>query len=101
MSLVDGYSLSVTCKAAHQTIGGSTDLWKTGKACVDKSEEGQGICKNDKGYAKKQKDVTAFFQQGIQNGNDYYIWVNCSQDKYFPVTSDISCHVSGSIGPGK
>lgn len=102
MSLVDGYSLSVKCDVpGHHSIGGNTNLWKTGKPCVDKSEEGQGICKNDKGYAPHESDVTPFFQAGINNGNDYCIWVNCKQDYYFPVSADINCHVSGSHGPKK
>lgn len=100
MSLGDGYSLSVKCDVpGHHSIGGNTNLWKTGKPCVDKSQEGRGICKNDKGYAPNQSDVTPFFQAGINNGNDYCIWVNCKQDYYFPVSADINCHVSGSHGP--
>ena len=95
MSLVDGYSLSVTCTAGSQTIGGATDLWKTGKACVDSSETGQGICKNDQGYAPAPGDVTPFFQQGTTGGNNYCIWKNCGQDYFFPVSTAISCHVSG------
>lgn len=95
MSLVDGYSLSVTCKAGGKTIGGGLDLWKTGAKCVDTSLENQGMCKNDKGYAPNQGDVTQFFQKAIQNGNQYCIWVNCKQDYYFPVTADVTCHVNG------
>jgi hypothetical protein len=95
-SLVDGYSLSVTCKAGGKKIGGGVDLWKTGHNCADTSEKHSGICKNDKGYAKHQSDVTPFFQSGIEHGNNYCIWVNCSQDYYFPITADISCHVSGT-----
>ncbi|KAL9130895.1 MAG: hypothetical protein Q9217_001045 [Psora testacea] len=99
ISLVDGYSLSVQCDIPnYHTIGGSTDLWKTGQPCIDKNEIGRGICKNDQGYAANEMDVTPFFQAGINNGNFYCIWVNCAQDYYFPVNADIHCHVSGSIG---
>lgn len=96
MSLVDGYSLSVTCKASGQTIGGAIDLWTGSNACPDTSNETNGICKNDHSYDAAQSDVAAFFQPAITGGNQYCIWVNCSQDYYFPVTSSMSCHVSGT-----
>ena len=95
VSLVDGYSLSVKCTAGSKTIGGSTNLWKTGKKCVDTSLKSRGICKNDKGYAASQSDVTAFFQAGLKNGNNFCIWKNCKVPAW-PVTADVSCHVSGS-----
>ena len=95
VSLVDGYSLSVKCTSGSTTFGGSTNLWKTGKTCYDTSLQGQGICKNDKGYAASQSEVTAFFQAGIQNGNRFCIWKNCAAVPGFPVTNSVSCHVSG------
>lgn len=95
VSLVDGYSLSVTCKAGGKTIGGSTNLWKTGQTCHSTSLLGQGICKNDRGNAPVQNDVTEFFQQGIKHGNHYCIWKNCKQDYFFDSNADITCHVSG------
>ena len=94
-SLVDGYSLSVTCKADGKTIGGDLNLFKTGETCYDTSLIGQGICKNDRGYAATQKDVTRFFQKGVDESQKYCIWKNCAQDYFFPGTSSISCHVSG------
>ena len=95
VSLVDGYSLSVTCSAGGQTIGGSTNFWNTGKKCTDTSMESEGICKNDQGYSAAQSDVSSFFQQAITGGNQYCIWVNCSQDYFFSASDDITCHVSG------
>lgn len=97
VSLVDGYSLSVKCTAGSTSIGGSTNLWKTGKKCVDTSQKSRGVCKNDKGYAASQSDVTAFFQAGLKNGNNFCIWKNCKVPAW-PVTADVSCHVSGSKG---
>ena len=94
VSLVDGYSLSVKCTSGSVTIGGSKNLWKTGRTCYDTSLEGRGICKNDRGYAATQKDVTLFFQEGLQDGNAFCIWKNCKTPG-FPVTNGISCHVSG------
>ena len=94
VSLVDGYSLSVTCKAGSVTIGGPTNLFKTGKMCDDTSELERGICKNDQGYADTQDEVTDFFQTGVQDGNVYCIWKNCPVPAW-DVGDDISCHVSG------
>lgn len=96
VSLVDGYSLSVECDipGSHK-VGGSKNLFKTGKPCVDGSQLGRGICKNDKGYAPQQNDVTPFFKEGLTDGNYYCIWKNCKQDYYFPIGADIKCHVSG------
>ncbi|KAL8828870.1 MAG: hypothetical protein Q9191_002344 [Dirinaria sp. TL-2023a] len=96
ISLVDGYSLSVKCTAGSKTIGGSTNLWKTGKPCYDTSLKSRGICKNDRGYAPAQKDVTNFFQEGVKNGNHFCIWQNCAQQPGWPVGADVKCHVSGS-----
>ena len=95
MSLVDGYSLSMTCTASGQTIGGAVDLWNQG-ACPDTSNIGQGICKNDNSYESAQSDVAQFFQPAVNNGNQYCIWVDCGQDYYFPITSSMSCHISGT-----
>ena len=96
ISLVDGYSLSVACQTANTpTIGGYTNLWSTGAWCDDQSMVGQGICKNDKGYADTTGEVAWFFQNGINNGNNYCIWKNCWQDYFFNVEQEISCHVSG------
>ena len=95
VSLVDGYSLSVRCVSGSAVIGGSTNLWKTGKQCYDTSLLSRNICKNAQGYANAQKDVTNFFQQGVQNGNSFCIWKNCAQVPGFPVTNAISCHISG------
>ncbi|KAG6993872.1 hypothetical protein G7Y79_00050g086090 [Physcia stellaris] len=94
VSLVDGYSLSVTCQTGSVTIGGPTDLFKTGKTCEDTSLLDHGICKNDKGYADTQDEVTDFFQAGLQDGNAYCIWKNCAVPAW-DVTDDITCHVSG------
>lgn len=95
-SLVDGYSLSVECDIpGHHKVGGSKNLFKTGKPCVDGSQLGRGICKNDKGYAPSQNDVTPFFKQGLTDDNFYCIWKNCQQDYFFPVGADVTCHVSG------
>ena len=96
VSLVDGYSLSVTCTAENQVIGGGVDLWSDGQPCLDTSAQNQGICKNDLGYAATQDDVSAFFQPAVNNGNQYCIWVDCGQDYYFAVTSTLSCHISGT-----
>ena len=100
VSLVDGYSLSVTCHTAKwdtPTIGGKVNLWKTGAGCEDQSLKGSGICKNDKGYARREGGVSPFFQHAIQGDNNYCIWVNCKQDYYFDVDEDLYCHVSGGI----
>lgn len=94
VSLVDGYSLSVTCKAGSVTIGGPKNLWKTGKTCYDTSLLGRGICKNDRGTAATQGEVTNFFQSGLKNGNAYCIWKNCKVPAW-DVGKDIKCHVSG------
>ena len=95
VSLVDGYSLSVRCvPSTGQVIGGNKNLWKTGKPCVNKSLLGRDICKNGKGYAPSQKDVTAFFKQGVRNGNRNCIWKDCPVPGW-PVTADYTCHVSG------
>lgn len=104
MSLVDGYSLSMRCELpGNQHVGGTKDLWKTGKKCQDKSMEKQGICKNDKGYIGTQGAVTEFFKEGIHNGNKYCTFNNCGQDYSFKMPKhggrDINCHVSGSNGP--
>ncbi|CAD6586149.1 MAG: hypothetical protein ASARMPREDX12_002286 [Alectoria sarmentosa] len=94
ISLVDGYSVALQCEIeGAASVGGPTDLWATGEPCVDGSEEGETICLNAEGYAPKQSDVTAFFQKGLQNGNNYCIWTDCSQDVFFPVGNTISCHV--------
>ena len=95
VSLVDGYSLSVRCTSGSTVFGGSTNLWKTGYQCYDTSLLGRNICKNARGYADAQKDVTNFFQQGVKNGNSFCIWKNCAQVPGFPVTNSISCHISG------
>ena len=97
ISLVDGYSVALKCTiAGHGSVGGSTDLWTTGKPCVDGKEEGETICLNDEGYAPSQSDVTPFFQQGLINGNNYCIWDDCAQSIYFPVGTAISCQVGSS-----
>ncbi|KAL8794364.1 MAG: hypothetical protein Q9195_003062 [Heterodermia aff. obscurata] len=95
VSLVDGYSLSVRCVSGSAVFGGSTNLWKTGNQCSDTSMLGRNICKNARGYANAQTDVTNFFQQGVKNGNSFCIWKNCAQVPGWPVTNDISCHISG------
>ena len=95
VSLVDGYSLSVRCSSGSAAFGGNTNLWKTGYQCYDTSLLSRNICKNARGYADAQKDVTNFFQQGVKNGNSFCIWKNCAQVPGFPVTNSISCHVSG------
>ena len=95
ISLVDGYSLSVTCQVPGHKVGGARNLFKTGKKCFAGDALNRGICLNKKGYAPKQSDVTPFFQQAIKGGNHYCIWVNCSQDYFFPVGGDVKCHVSG------
>ena len=97
MSLVDGYSLSVACGVSDRTtpiIGGIADLWSLGN-CPD--QQGPN-CKNDNGYASNQSDVDAFFQPAVQasTANNYCIWVNCSQDFYFPVTENMACYVTGT-----
>ena len=97
VSLVDGYSLSVNCSASGVYVGGNTDLWKQGNSC-DHPVPDQGVCKNDKGYAPAQANVTDFFQAAIVDGQEYCTWVNCGQDYYFPWDADITCHVSGSNG---
>lgn len=97
ISLVDGYSLSVTCEieGGHK-VGGGKNLWHTGKECKDKSLLSRGICKNDFGAKPHTlKDVTPFFHEGIKDGNFYCVWWKCGQDYYFPVGKDIKCHVSG------
>ena len=102
MSLVDGYSLSMKCDLPeNKHVGGTTDLWKTGKNCVDKSMEKQGICINAQGNDGTQAPVTDFFKVGIHNGNNYCTFDNCGQDPTFPTgkARDIHCHVSGSNGP--
>jgi hypothetical protein len=96
VSLVDGYSLSVTCTAGDVTVGGPIDLWTTGTPCPDTSAISQGICKNDNSYDSDQSDVDAFFQPAITGGNEYCIWWACGQDYYFPVNSTVSCHISGT-----
>lgn len=45
--------------------------------------------------AASQGDVDAFFQQGVQNDNNYCIWVNRSQDYYFPTGDGLICTVGG------
>lgn len=94
ISLVDGYSVAMECTpSGYASVGGGTDLWATGEPCVDGSEEGETICLNAEGYAASQSDVTAFFQKGIQNGNNYCIWWACTQSVYFPVGTTLNCHV--------
>lgn len=98
ISLVDGYSLSVTCVTGAKSgpiIGGDLNLWRTGATCDDQSLIEQGICKNDQGYAALQDDVSSFFKDATQNGNNYCIWVDCGQDYFFDVEESIQCHVSG------
>ena len=98
VSLVDGYGLSVACSVANTPlIGGNINLYNTGIKCSDTSLVYYGVCKNDAGpTASSQSQVDAFFQPATQNGNNYCIWDNCSQDYYFPVTAAITCHVSGT-----
>ena len=95
VSLVDGYSLSVRCTSGSVVFGGSTNLWKTGYTCYDTSLLSRNICKNTRGYANAESDVSLFFQAGTKNGNRFCIWKNCSQVPGFPVTNAISCHISG------
>ena len=92
MSLVDGYSSAVNCVAdgAPSNIGGSTDLYSL-NACPDQSGPN---CINQNGYAASQSDVDQFFQAGLTNGNSYCIWVDCSQDYYFPVSNNLICSVN-------
>ena len=104
MSLVDGYSLSVKCDIkGHKAIGGTKNLWKTGKPCVDKAEEKGGVCVNAQGTAPAQSDVTAFFKEGVDGHKENdCIWDYChvnNPDVYFGFHTDIHCHVSGSNGP--
>lgn len=80
-------------EGASDTVGGPTDLWTTGEPCVDQSGS---LCLNAEGYAPSQGDVTPFFQQGLENGNDYCIWDDCSQDIFFPVGGNISCHIGAT-----
>ena len=94
VSLVDGYSLSVKCTSGSTVIGGDRNLWKTGKTCYDRSLLQYDICKNDRGYAATQHDVTLFFQRGVDDGQKFCIWKNCPSPGW-PVNQDISCHVSG------
>ena len=96
ISLVDGYSLSVTCVAGQAVVGGNVDLWTTGNSCPDTSAQGSGICKNGQGYAAEQSDVSPFFQEAIENGNQYCVWVNCAQDFFFDVTETLYCSISGT-----
>ena len=95
VSLVDGYSLSMECKAGGQpkNIGGGVDLYKTGKKCPDQ----QGVnCINGNGAsAGGQGDINAFFQPAVNNGANYCIWHNCSQDYSFNVDAGLSCTVTG------
>ena len=94
ISLVDGYSLSVTCTmkgASQPQIGGSVDLWTSG-TCPGGAQD--GFCKNANAYDAAQSDVDAFFQPGIKAPNNYCIWWACTQDSFFNSGSEISCHVS-------
>ncbi|KAF2163626.1 hypothetical protein M409DRAFT_57497 [Zasmidium cellare ATCC 36951] len=96
ISLVDGYSSAVACvpSSTKQLIGGYSNLYNGGVACPD--QQGPN-CINTEGYAASQSDVNAFFQQGISSGNNYSkapgIWVNCSQDYYFPTGDGLVCTV--------
>ena len=97
-SLVDGYSLSVTCHVKNQrtpTIGGEVNLWKRGQSCPNQSQLGKGICKNDQGYASSETGVSNFFREATRHGNHYCIFVNCSQDYFFDTNEPMSCHISG------
>ena len=96
VALVDGYSLSVRCQSGSTIIGGSTNLWTTGKPCVDGDLLGPNICKNNMGYAATEGEVTDFFQEGLKNSNAYCIWKYCWVPS-FNVADPISCHVSGGL----
>ncbi|KAK4500968.1 hypothetical protein PRZ48_006774 [Zasmidium cellare] len=109
VSLVDGYSSAVGCvpSSTNQLIGGYNNLYATG-ACPDQQGPNcintQGYGKSDSkrrivqsmasiaslhlllpnlaltsNPAASQSDVDAFFQQGVNGGDNYCIWVNCSQ----------------------
>ncbi|KAF2165291.1 hypothetical protein M409DRAFT_24142 [Zasmidium cellare ATCC 36951] len=93
ISLVDGYSVSVGCVPAgdNQLIGSNQSLLGHGIPCPDQ----QGpYCINTEGYAPSQSDVLPFFQQGVQNGNNYCIWDSCAQDYYFPTGTGLDCFVT-------
>lgn len=94
VSLVDGYSLSVTCTmegASQPQIGGSVNLWTSG-TCPG-GQKG-GVCPNTKAYDAAQSDVDPFFQTGINAPNNYCIWWACTQDSFFKTGTEIKCHVS-------
>ena len=96
MSIVDGYSLSVTCTAGQVSFGGPKDLWQTGKACQDKSQIGQGICKNTEGpHASKLSQVDPFFREGVKDGSHYCAFTNCNTFTV-PLGPEMKCHVKGT-----
>ena len=94
VSLVDGYSLSVTCTmegASQPQIGGDVDLWTSG-TCPGGNQGGK--CLNTKAYDAAQTDVDPFFQNGLTSPNNYCIWWACTQDSFFNTGTEIKCHVS-------
>ena len=98
VSIVDGYSLSLTCRPGGngQVIGGGIDLWNTG-ACPKESGPN---CINTVGPTAHlhggEGAVSSFFQPAVKNGNHYCIWDDCGEDYYFPVTTALHCHVGGT-----
>lgn len=78
MSLVDGYSLPAQCSfqssAGYVSIGGLEDLWSTA-ACPQ--EGGDNTCNNIDGYSGSINDLSPFFANAQQNGNNYCNWQFC------------------------
>ena len=95
VSLVDGYSLSVTCKSGDMRVGGDINLWKRSDRCKHIEMD---HCVNEIWLANgpAENSVDAFFQPAIRDGNEYCIWWSCHQNYYFPVTQQLSCHISGT-----
>ena len=100
ISLVDGFSLPVTCTVGEQRMGGNIDLWSTGVRCENESNKHLGICTNTR-EDRAERNVPEFFQPAIQHGNSYCIWTRCTQNPFFPVHHKLKCHIGATrLSPG-
>lgn len=100
ISLVDGFSLPLTCSMGNQRMGGVIDLWSTGIRCENESYKHLGVCTNTR-ELHAEENVPAFFQPAIRNGNSYCIWTKCTQNPFFLIQDQLRCHVGPTIlSPG-
>lgn len=91
VSLVDGFSIGLRCSIGGGSTFGGGNLNYAGVApCPD--QQGPN-CINDEGYADSQSDVDAYFQVGVQDGNNYCIWKNCPIFN-FETSQGLSCTVN-------